>query len=163
MKWWYVLFIILGVGFGGWLWGKYGIKTATRVDVVDENDIQSEISKPTKTLIKTITKNSIVDGDGKKIDVDQVMGQVTSWNPDSGVLEFSREGKTWKITIDLSKTTMMVNSIKVPSKFLSVISKNDPNWDTGFCLGDEIVLMSKGKEVMFVENNGYRTCGNRDK
>lgn len=157
------MILVVGIVVGWWLWGRYGIKTASKVDVVSEKDIQTEVSKPSKSQIVSISKGFIVNSDGFKVDVVQILGQVTSWNPETGVLEFTREGKIWRITIDLSKTMMLVNSIKEPSSSLSVIDKSDPNWKTGFCVGDEVVVMSKNNEVLYVENNGYRTCGNRDR
>lgn len=155
MKWWYVFVIILGVFVGGWIWGKYGEKAATKIGVIEGSKIEKEmLNNPTMI---------ISNKDGVKKEVIQVLGRVRTWNYESGILEFSQDEKIWRVKIDLDNTTMYVNSLKVTGNSVSVNSIEDPNWRTGFCPDDEVVLRLDGDEVVFVINNGYRYCGFKDK
>lgn len=37
--------LVVGIFLGTWLWGKYGVKSSTRVDVVEGNDIRQAAAK----------------------------------------------------------------------------------------------------------------------
>jgi len=155
MKWWYVLVVLVGVVLGWWILQQFGEKRSTKVGIVKEEEIQ----------VKTADLPNMfyTDKTGKRVETVQLVGQVVKWNPEKGLLDFDSNGKRWQVVIDLSKATMLVNSIKESTKSLSVAETSDPNWRTGFCPSDEVVVKLAGKEVVFVINNGYRTCGFRDK
>jgi len=105
MKWWYVLVLIVGVFLGGWIWGKYGEKRATKVTIIEGSKIEGEISNETTMIIS--------NKDGKKVEVVQVVGRVSSWDYENGILEFSlcsrrcyhpRSEAKWDLTERVSLT-----------------------------------------------------------
>lgn len=156
MKWWYVIFLVVGVALGWWLIGKYGVKVSTKVDVVEGEKKIVEMGKGLRRL-------TISDKEGNMVEVVQVMGRVLFWDYETGILEFKHEEKTWRVKIDVEKTTILVDSFINKNNSINVVDKNDPNWRTGFCLDDEVVLRLKGDEVVIVVNNGPRNCGFKDK
>jgi hypothetical protein len=155
MKWWYFLVLGFGIVLGLWMWGKYGVKTASKVAVVEGNDIK-------KALVK-VTPKSNFDKLGKEEKVMEISGSVQSWNPETGILEFVYNDKVWRVKIDLSQTMMMVNSFKDKMSMISVTEISDPNWKGGFCPSDNVVMRFKDEEVFVVFNNGNRTCGFLDR
>jgi hypothetical protein len=107
MKWWYVLVLIVGVGIGWWILKNYGIKKST-----------SEVSNPS-TQVTTNNK-------GVKVETGRISGIVQSWDYKNGALEVLVDGKTRNLTIDLTKTRMMVKE------------KNTLRWTTAFCPADTL-------------------------
>ncbi len=149
------MFLVLGLGVGWWLLAKYGVKNSTKVSIIRDKSIETTTSK-LPTMLTT-------DRNGNKVSVVQLVGSVNSWDSEKGVLDFNVKDKRWQVNIDLSKAIMLVNSLVTIGDVVSVTDNMDKNWVNGFCPGDEVVLRLNESGVIFVINNGHRTCGNRDR
>lgn len=66
MKWWYVVFLIVGVMFGWLVIKRYGVKTSTKVDIIMEDGILAETKK--------IIPKYEIDKVGKKTEMVELFG-----------------------------------------------------------------------------------------
>lgn len=143
--------ILMGVVVGLFLWSKFGVKSSTPVKVIEGDKIDEEI--------EGLSKNRYVDKSGNEVEVVEVLGTVQSWNYETGELKIYVEGKIWKLKIDLSKTKMLVNSLKTKMVELEINDVKSLNWRGGFCEEDHVTAKMKEDDVLFIINNGPRACG----
>jgi hypothetical protein len=152
MKWWYVVVLIVGVGIGWWILKNYGIKKETYSGVVEESTVQKEVAKLPTIIIS--------DNKGKKVEAVAVDGGIVQkWSPETGEIEFMREGKLWKLTVDPAVATIFVPSLKNETQVLMVKEKSGLRWQTAFCKGDFVSIRLNEGRVVFIDNSGYRSCG----
>lgn len=152
MKWWYVLILLIGVGIGWWILKNYGIKK--NPSLMDNGSIE----EVTKNLPTQIT----IDNTGAKKQTVEIQGIVQKWNPGTGIIEFTSQGKSLNLNIDPKEATIFVPSLKNKEQELMVKENNGIRWETAFCNGDMIVVRLSNDKVIFVSNNGYRACGFKD-
>lgn len=155
MRWWYVFVIIIGTFLGWWLLQQYGEQRSTKVSIIDEKNIQFETSKQEKKIVSDYQDNAV--------QTVEVVGKVISWDSENGMLEFDKDKKIWRVKITFPETIMVVKKMNADMKLISVSKTNDPNWRTGFCMGDEVVLYMLKDRVINIFNNGPRHCGFKDK
>ena len=151
MKWWYVLVLVFGVGIGWWLLSSYGEKRSTPVAVVQSGTIEKEVLN-LPTLV-------IPDNKGKDVSVISIQGVVQNWSPETGEIEFMREKKLWKLSIDPSEAIIFVPSLVEKDRIFMVSERSGFRWTTAFCPGDEVDIRLNGDKVVAISNGGYRTCG----
>jgi len=150
MKWRYVVVLIVGMGIGWWLLGKYGI--------TKKNPVAEKITVQ-KTTDARPSQMSTVDVGGVDRQTVQITGVVQKWHADTGEIEFLQENKLSKLTVDPAKTVIIIPSRKDKNIELRVIIKEGLRWTTAFCPGDVVVFRLAGDEVVFASNGGYRLCG----
>lgn len=151
MKWWYLVIVIFGVGIGWWFLSKYGVKNSTPVAVV-KNDI---VSKEVINLPVTV----MPDNKGNKVNVNQIKGVVQNWYPETGVIEFIRDKKLWRLTIDPTESIVYIPSVSQKGRIYMISDNNHSHWKTAFCVADEVDIRLAGEKVVAISNGGYRACG----
>lgn len=154
MKWWYVLIFLIGVSIGWWILKNYGIegiKKKTQVAVVEDASIQ-EVTKKLPTQFTA-------DPSGTSRQTVEVQGIVQKWNPDTGIIEFTSHGKSLNLSINPKEATIFVPSLKNKEQELVVKENSGIRWETAFCKGDMVVVRLSDSKVVFISNNGYRSCG----
>lgn len=144
--------LLVGVGIGlGWLKSSSFKK---------RNEV-ANLSNPTEEkLTNRLPVKNTVDFDNQELKTVEIVGVVESWVPENGKLKISSEGIIWDFEVnDLTKTSMMVNSLKERGRELLIKNKDDLNWLGGFCKGDQVVVRLMEKQLILVVNNGPRSCG----
>lgn len=152
MKWWYVVVLIVGVGIGWWILKNYGIKKEISLGVVEESMVQEEVAKLPTIIIS--------DNKGKNVEAVAVDGGIVQkWSPETGEIEFIREEKLWKLTVDPTKAMITIPNISDKSKIIFISDRSSMHWKTAFCKGDFVSIRLSGNKVMAIDNGGYRSCG----
>ena len=127
MKWWYVVVLLAGAGVGWWMLGKYQTKK-----IIAPATVTSRIERETGPLPSQTTS----DLAGSKVATVELTGIVQKWHPDTGLVEFLREGKLLNLTVDPAGTVIFVPSRKVKDKEIKIVAKGNIQWQTAFRRGD---------------------------
>jgi len=149
MKWWYGIFVVIGV-VGGWYFlSSYQTKkTGSLVE-------QENLAEESKGLPIKLTS----DSQGRERQAVELAGVVQSWDPSKAILEIKAQEKIWKFTIDPKKVTIFVPSKKNKGQILKVSESSGFRWETAFCKDDLVSVRLAEGEVILIDNGGYRSCG----
>lgn len=146
MKRFWLLIVVVIVGFGVWLY-FLSINSETK------NEIQSQ-KEPMK--LPEVVKNKTRDE----------IWETLKWDNENGKLGLkNKEGAEKEVVVDLEKMVVMIpyniNNLKHDRTEIQVLDRSKTiTWQTAFCPGDEVKLgMSAEDEVILVMNRGYRYCG----
>ena len=141
MKWWYVGALLVGVGIGGW--------------IVKNNSTK----KIMPVAEKGVVEKNTTDAKGKEVKTVEISGVVEKWQPESGMIEFRRDNKLEKLTIDPTEAIVFVPSLKDKTREIKISDKSNVHWSSAFCPGDMVVFREADDKVILVSNSGYRACG----
>lgn len=147
--------LMVGVVIGWWILDKYGIKSAKKTTPMLESSMQE--------IVDNLPTQIMPDNKGEKVEAVAVDGGIVErWNPDTGEIEFLREDKLWKLTVDPTQATVFVPSKTVKAGVILIADKSNPHWKSAFCKGDYVSIRMSENKVIFIDNGGYRACGFRE-
>jgi len=145
--------LMVGVGIGWWILKNYGVKKEVSFGgVVEESIVLGEVAKLPTIIIS--------DNKGKKVEAVAVDGGIVQkWSPETGEIEFIREEKLWKLTVNPTEAMITIPNISDRTRIILVSDKSSLHWKTAFCKGDFVSIRLSGNKVMAIDNGGYRSCG----
>lgn len=149
MKWWYGIFVVVGVAVGGYFLRNY--QTKKTVSMVERENLAEESKKlPMKLTF---------DSKGIEKQAAELVGVVQSWDPSNAILEIKAQEKIWQFTVDPEKATIFVPSKKNKEQILKVSESSGLRWEKAFCKDDLVSVRMDEGVVIFIDNGGYRSCG----